>query len=433
MSKATSSAAGRIGAGALAAALLAGLAPAPARAQTSAPTPDRGVAIERFRMSSDRQGVLDVEWGWTEKKGSWNATLWGNYVDDPLVVRDVDSNQRLGSPIHQRVGAAASFAYSLTDRLQLGAVLPLVLWQDGQQSIAGVPALPTQSLGAIGVGNLRLVPKVGLFRSSDGRMSLAVLAHVIIPAFQKDGYFGDKNVGVEPELAGSLAVEDLRFALNAGYRWRAGTTTLVGATLHDELTARLGVGYRFGRSAATSRTPMEVDLTLAGATAANAPFDQAVQNAGALTVAFQYDLQAPVTLFGGAGMGIAPGYGVPDTQIFAGARLWSRAGPPPAAPAPVEVDPDHDGVAGALDGCPDQAEDKDGFEDDDGCPDPDNDKDGVADATDACPAEAGPPDNKGCPDKDRDGDGVVDRADTCPDQPEDKDGFEDDDGCPDLD
>ncbi len=46
-----------------------------------------------------------------------------------------------------------------------------------------------------------------------------------------------------------------------------------------------------------------------------------------------------------------------------------------------------------------EPEDKDGFEDADGCPDPDNDKDGVLDAADKCPNDPGPPDNDGCPKK----------------------------------
>jgi len=60
------------------------------------------------------------------------------------------------------------------------------------------------------------------------------------------------------------------------------------------------------------------------------------------------------------------------------------------------------GIVGAADKCPDQAEDKDGFEDEDGCPDPDNDKDGIPDV-----------------------------SDKCPDEPETKNGYKDDDGCPD--
>ena len=77
--------------------------------------------------------------------------------------------------------------------------------------------------------------------------------------------------------------------------------------------------------------------------------------------------------------------------------------PPPApAPAPKMSDRDGDGIPDALDKCPDEPEDKDGFEDDDGCPDPDNDKDGIPDVSDACPNE-----------------------------PETVNGFQDEDGCPD--
>jgi OOP family OmpA-OmpF porin len=98
-------------------------------------------------------------------------------------------------------------------------------------------------------------------------------------------------------------------------------------------------------------------------------------------------------------------------------------------------DPDSDGVVGAADKCPSEAEDKDGFQDDDGCPDADNDSDGIADASDKCATEPedkdGFQDDDGCPDPDNDGDSVADANDKCADQPETKNGFEDEDGCPD--
>jgi outer membrane protein OmpA-like peptidoglycan-associated protein len=68
------------------------------------------------------------------------------------------------------------------------------------------------------------------------------------------------------------------------------------------------------------------------------------------------------------------------------------------------MDRDKDGIIDKLDKCPTIPEDKDGFEDQDGCPDYDNDKDGIPDS-----------------------------LDKCPNVPEDKDGFEDADGCPDYD
>ena len=67
-------------------------------------------------------------------------------------------------------------------------------------------------------------------------------------------------------------------------------------------------------------------------------------------------------------------------------------------------DRDGDGIKDDVDQCPDEPEDFDGFQDEDGCPDPDND-----------------------------GDGIPDKLDKCPNEPEDKDGFEDEDGCPDPD
>ncbi len=87
----------------------------------------------------------------------------------------------------------------------------------------------------------------------------------------------------------------------------------------------------------------------------------------------------------------------------------------------VVADRDFDGIMDDVDACPDQAEDKDGFQDADGCPDTDNDGDGVLDAADKCPDKLedkdGFEDADGCPDPDNDGDGVLDAADKCPNTP----------------
>jgi OOP family OmpA-OmpF porin len=96
-----------------------------------------------------------------------------------------------------------------------------------------------------------------------------------------------------------------------------------------------------------------------------------------------------------------------------------------------EDDTDGDGIIDKKDGCPKEAEDRDGFKDDDGCPDPDNDGDGFIDTQDRCPDSAGT--DGGCPVYDTDGDKITNDVDKCPQEPEDKDGFEDEDGCPDLD
>lgn len=94
-----------------------------------------------------------------------------------------------------------------------------------------------------------------------------------------------------------------------------------------------------------------------------------------------------------------------------GSALAYRSNPPAAAwialslqSYPLRWDRDGDGIPDRRDRCPRRAEDMDGFEDGDGCPEIDNDRDGFTD--------------------------TVDR---CPDSVEDRDGFQDWDGCPDPD
>lgn len=60
-------------------------------------------------------------------------------------------------------------------------------------------------------------------------------------------------------------------------------------------------------------------------------------------------------------------------------------------------DTDGDGVLDKDDLAPTEPEDKDGFKDEDGEPEPDNDHDGILDGDDECPELAGEADRRGCP------------------------------------
>ncbi len=137
-------------------------------------------------------------------------------------------------------------------------------------------------------------------------------------------------------------------------------------------------------------------------------------------------------------------------EILLGATFTlGRAGTEAPSPPP---DSDRDGVIDAEDKCPRAAaltpdgcpldSDGDGVLDTDdycprepgdlenGCPDLDKDGDGVPLPCDKCDNEKGvAPD--GCPIRDTDGDGFMDDVDKCVDKPETKNGFQDDDGCPD--
>lgn len=96
-----------------------------------------------------------------------------------------------------------------------------------------------------------------------------------------------------------------------------------------------------------------------------------------------------------------------------------------------DPDNDRDGIIDIRDACPMAAEDTDDWEDSDGCPEWDNDRDGIEDIDDSCPNTFGARESKGCPSADRDYDGVGDAQDKCPEDPETRNGYLDEDGCPD--
>ncbi|MDB4963996.1 MAG: OmpA/MotB domain protein [Myxococcales bacterium] len=93
-----------------------------------------------------------------------------------------------------------------------------------------------------------------------------------------------------------------------------------------------------------------------------------------------------------------------DVEVTAGMtyRFGTKPARPRPEPARTNGDGDNDRIFDAADQCPTRAEDRDGFDDQDGCPDLDNDADGIIDTIDLCEREA-----------------------------ETRNGWEDDDGCPD--
>ncbi len=72
-----------------------------------------------------------------------------------------------------------------------------------------------------------------------------------------------------------------------------------------------------------------------------------------------------------------------NLELLAGATFYF-----PDASREQLADADHDGVFDDVDQCLGEAEDQDGFDDEDGCPDLDNDHDGIPDVDDLCPSDA---------------------------------------------
>jgi len=230
----------------------------------------------------------------------------------------------------------------------------------------------------------------------------------------------------------------VRIPIQAGYKLGTRTTPVVDAlTIKDEWTFGGGVMVSLGDD------QYVISAEAFGRTAANPDNRTAILTPVEVLGGFKWLPKFGFTLGVGGSAGVTDGYGAPDWRVFGmvGYTMPAEEKAPDAdgdgiadaddrCPNEAEdfdgfedddgcpdLDNDGDGIADADDECPNDAEDIDGFQDDDGCPDLDNDGDGIADAEDRCPNEIGPAENNGCPDPDSDGDGVPDRTDNCPKEP----------------
>ena len=358
-------------------------------------------------------------------------------------------------PLSTELKSELHLALGLFDRVQLGVAVPFVLAIRGD-GISGDTGLTTgNDLSAAGLGDVRVEVKAQLLSAGDDdQFVLGGLVGGTAPTGKKDSYIGERSVTGRGKVLATLALGRLRLGAEAGVLLREKTVTLDASVGNQVL-------YAGGASLGLLRG-FEVIGEVAGRSGF-ADFTKRYWDENPLEadIAARASPRGMVAITGGLGVGLGKGIGAPQVRLFLGAEF-----------TPDFRDSDHDGVYDSEDRCPDQAEDRDGykdddgcpdldndgdgipdatdkcpndpedfdqFEDEDGCPDPDNDKDGIPDLNDACPNAAedgrGKRPKDGCPStsEDQDGDGIPDGFDNCPNEPEDADGFQDEDGCPDPD
>ncbi|HEY0477880.1 MAG TPA: OmpA family protein, partial [Kofleriaceae bacterium] len=222
---------------------------------------------------------------------------------------------------------------------------------------------------------------------------LGLVAPVVLPTGGGTALRGEKGVGMQPRLAADYAFESgTRLLANVGVNLRS-RQELLNLSVGNELSYGLGAAIPFQ----VQGHPLMGLASLAGAFGLGATGGTSEEEMPLeLQAGLQYPFSKNVTATLGGGRGLTLGYGMPVFRVFTG-FTWT---PDDVTQRPK--DSDNDGVPDSVDQCPNEPEDKDGFQDEDGCPDPDND-----------------------------GDGVPDAIDKCPNEPETKNGYQDDDGCPD--
>jgi OOP family OmpA-OmpF porin len=415
--------------------------------------------LREFHPPVDPGGFLYLEPARTPGPWKWNFGAYASYALSPVVLRAPG-----GDSVAKVISHQASIDYyanvGLGDRWAFGLALPTIVYQTGDDVrglLPGSTELRHETIGALAVDlkNTLISP------SELGGFGLAGLWTLYIPT-DPTSYASDRSWRGEVRALGELDLLAIAVRATAGLRVRGEEQTFLrDGTDH----ARFGHDIPWGVGVTVRPQALGLDrgghfrwtAEVHGAIAAPPNFALAAASPVLVGLSARYTTGDFSGLLGvelpanGAvgnpvvrpvlGLGWVPRFedadddGIEDDADQCPELAEDKDGVDDQDGCPDIDDGDDDGVSDDQDRCPKEPEDVDDFEDEDGCPDPDNDKDGILDAVDKCPGEAGPKtgDRPGCPDPDRDHDGVANEKDKCPDQPEDADGFQDDDGCPDPD
>jgi outer membrane protein OmpA-like peptidoglycan-associated protein len=404
---------------ALALAALPGLA----LSQNAQPLP--AFSLSRFTLSDGGRGGMAAATGDVLPQHRFRATLAIHYENNPLVY--YRNTTRIGSVVAHRAQLHLGLGFGITSWLQAAAELPVVVAQGGDDLVQQAGTLAPDSFG---VGSPRLALRVQLLSQygsglavKNGPLDLALQVGLAFPFGTGNALNVESGWNVVPQLSLGREFGPVRVGGEVTALIRP-ATALTAGTLKDTVGSQLGI--RALLSSVGDGARFEASFHSLVALEGEAPPGFELLGGARVPV-------GPLELFalGGPGFGNLPG--TPSFRLFAGVGIKPQAdrceaGRPHEPADCPELDLDGDGVINRKDRCPTEAEDRDGFDDDDGCPDPDNDGDRVPDAEDECPIDYGPRSNKGCPVKvaDRDYDGTPDTLDKCPDQP----GPKSREGCP---
>jgi len=344
------------------------------------------------------------------------ATLWDlyfgtllDYSHNPLVLEEVDKNgtntrelvaSRLDMDLYGSIGFGKWF--------DLGLTLPIVLYQGGE-------GYYNTELKNFGVGDLTIYPRVHLWGMDENLLDVSVILETAFPTGQSvDKFMGSSSVAFSPTLAVSTRIKWFHAAFNFFYKVMK-QEKIGNLVIDDEIGMKLAAAFTVHK---------DVDVMadfIMRSRAANYFQDMTespiLMNIGAKGYLLNRDLEVS----GGTGFGLTEGFGSPLFHVFGQVTYHMSFGKkkPESKPEP-KIQPNPELKPEPV------------------LP-PDNDVDGIPNDKDNCVEVKNPEqkdfdgDGKGdlC-DEDLDNDGVLNGSDGCPMEKETVNGFEDEDGCPDI-
>jgi outer membrane protein OmpA-like peptidoglycan-associated protein len=320
--------------------------------------------------------------------------LYADLAFNPLVLVRGDTGQTI---------KAVSAGLTLTPMVGMGffnwfdvtMAVPLVAWQTG----GNLRELGTEGpVKSNGLGDIRLAAKVQmpfLNRKDEVKsgFGMALGAQLSLPTGNPAAFTGDGKLNGGPQL-----IFDYRFGFGLLLAANAGVWLRPGGEFGGIKIGSMGSFGVAAEAYVIQRYGISVVGEVYGYPSLTKFPDSARQIPAEVLMGIRWQSKYGITITTGGSFGAACGFGAPAVRLFQ-SITWQ----PNKSREQEEInrlqerdsdDPDHDGLIGDAD---------------------------------RCPNAAGPPENHGCPDKDTDGDGVVDREDECPDIPAGPHGRR---GCP---
>jgi OmpA-OmpF porin, OOP family len=364
-------------------------------ATESAAQPLPSIDARTWRPSIDPEGGLVLEPATTPGAWQWNFGAWTSYAEAPITLRD-STGHVVASPLAHELSADLIAGVGLGERAAVGIDFPVFVWQKGASALP--PTIVSGgTVPATGLGDVALLGKLALL-SNDRQgvragFGLALLGDVTLPSGDRASFMGDgsttASLAVLAEYA--LGVGAVRAAI--GYKLRGEQHTwpeeVGGVTVGDEIPWAVDFAIRPKAFAPglDAADRQEWSVGLHGSLPARPVAPLGLGRPGASSL-------SPLLL--AVSDRVALGH-YRDAYLVVGGDFGLDDGlGAPAFRAVVALgwaprghDRDSDGVPDDVDECPDLPEDRDGIQDADGCPEDDADGDGVLDDQDACPLVPG--------------------------------------------
>ncbi|MGF1465201.1 MAG: OmpA family protein [Sandaracinaceae bacterium] len=405
-----------------AALLLAMSAASPAQAQVAGRLSNGGMDLHLFRPAVDSKGHLsvngtdilghlDFSFGLILDGGFGMAPYTGFVNDDTVSAENADfcagrGDFLCGRIVDTQLTGTLHFNLGLVNLLVLGVQLPVVIGSGADVSVPSNDNGPegvfnfgdrTSGLDNQSLGNFTIHGKIRLLRTErNNGFGLAGIVQVELPTGAPRSFAGDPDFVFWPHLVGEWRPNRLlRLNLDIGYRWVFGGGTPFpvggrsqpsGGNASDAVVDETGSNFVYDDQITYG---LGASLRLGGA-----PVDLTAEIYGN-------------TIMSGLDGGNFGAEGFVNLEALLGFKIFvdrnsylvlAGGGAIPTSGAtaadiravvgfifePSIGDRDGDGLRDDIDQCPEEPEDFDGFADEDGCPDPDNDRDGILDVDDEC-------------------------------------------------